>query len=140
MKTMTESQRETYAKLILALARDDREEIVRLHFGEMGALTRRKDPRIAYLFCTFYNDRNTPDICGDMNISQFIDWLQAQDPMVRVPEDYIFASRLSVLLRGMGNAFGVQMRMSKMWEQDAKKFLERREDAFRKDSISKGKA
>jgi hypothetical protein len=35
-------------------------------------------------------------VCGDMNISNFIDFLEARDPMVRLPEEYIFAARVSV--------------------------------------------
>ena len=33
------------------------------------------------------------------------------------------AGRLSLLLRGVGNAFGLQLRMSKLWEQEASVFL-----------------
>jgi hypothetical protein len=52
-----------------------------------------------------------------MNIKSFIDWLEAQDPMVQLPEQYLLAGRLSLLLRGVGNAFGISIRMSKMWEK-----------------------
>jgi hypothetical protein len=33
-----------------------------------------------------------------MNISNFIDFLEAKDPMVRLPEEYIFAARVSILV------------------------------------------
>jgi len=63
------------------------------------------------------------DICQGMNISTFIDFLEAADPMVQLPEAYLLATRMSFLLRGMGKAFGLQLRMSEMWKQEAQAFL-----------------
>lgn len=123
VKKLSIEDRIKFAKLILAHAREDKTEVVRIHFNELGVKTEKSDKEIAYLFSAFYNDRNTEDICQGMNISEFIDWIQAQDKMIKLPEDFIMASRLSILLRGMGNAFGLQIRMSKMWENDAKEFL-----------------
>lgn len=120
---MTTQERITYAKLIIALARDDRAEVQRIHFQEQGVVTKRNDPEVGYLFSAFYNDRDTPDVCKGMNIANFIDHLEALDPMVKVPEEYIMASRVSIMMRGMGKAFGLQLRMSKMWEQEARDFL-----------------
>ena len=37
---------------------------------------------------------------GDYNIATFIDHCQAQDPMIQVAEEYIFAARASLMLRG----------------------------------------
>jgi aarF domain-containing kinase len=99
---MTVQERINYAKLIIAHARNDKNEVVRIHFDEIGTQTLHRDPEIGYLMSAFYNDRSTPEICGDMNISNFIDWLQAKDPMVKLPEQYIMASRVNILLRGMG--------------------------------------
>ena len=31
---------------------------------------------VGYLFSAFYNDRNSKDVCGGMNIKTFIDWLE----------------------------------------------------------------
>lgn len=123
VKTMTVQERIVYAKVILALARDDRHEVVRLHFQEQGVVTKRSDPEVAYLFSAFYNDRDTFDVCRGMNLANFVDYLEARDPMVRVPEEYIMASRVSIMMRGMGKAFGLQLRISKLWEQEAAAFL-----------------
>lgn len=123
VKTMSVQERIIYAKLILALARDDRAEIERIHFQEQGVVTKKNDPRIGYLFACFYNDRDSPDVCGDLNIASFIDYLESEDPMVKLPEAYIMASRVNIMMRGMGKAFGLQLRMSKLWEQEAADFL-----------------
>ena len=123
MKTMTVQERIVYAKMIIALSRDDRPEIVRLYFEEMGTQTKRRDPEAAYLLASFWSDRNTPDVVGDRNIATFIDHCESLDPMVKMADRYLMACRASVLLRGMGNAFGLQLRISKMWKEDAEKFL-----------------
>ena len=123
VKAMTIEERIKYAKLIIAHYRRDKNEVVRIHFEEMGTVTTKRDVDTAYLFSSFWNDRNTPDVCGDMNIASFIDYLEAKDSMVKLPEEYIFAARVSVLLRGMGKAFGLNLRMSEMWKSEAELFL-----------------
>jgi aarF domain-containing kinase len=124
VKKMTLKERITYAKLILAHSRGDVDEIVRIHFHELGTKTKNLDKEVGYLMSCFYNDRDTDDVCRGMNIAEFIDWLEAKDPMVRVPEEYIFVSRVNLMIRGMGKAFGIKLRMSKLWEQEAKAFLD----------------
>lgn len=123
VKAMTVEERIKYAKLIIAHSRGDKKEIVRIHFDELGTVTKNRDFETAYLFSSFYNDRNTPDVCGDKNIATFIDYLESRDSMVKVPEEYIFASRVSILLRGMGKAFGLNLKMSEMWKGEAENFL-----------------
>lgn len=123
VKRLGVSERITYAKLILALAKDDKKEIVRLHFDEIGTKTKHRKEDIGYLMSCFYNDRDSADVCGDKNIGSFIDWLEAEDPMVQLPEAFIFCSRVSIMMRGMGNAFGLKMRVSKLWEDEARAFL-----------------
>ena len=123
VKAMTIEERIKYAKLIIAHSRGDKAEVVRIHFEELGTITKKNDFETAYLFSSFWNDRNTPDVCGDMNIASFIDYLEARDSMVKLPEEYIFASRVSVLLRGMGKAFGLNLKMSEMWKEEAEAFL-----------------
>ena len=106
---MTIEERIIYAKVIIAHSRGDKSEVIRLHFEEQGVRTKKMDPEIGYLFSAFYNDRDTEDVCQGMNIASFIDFLEAKDPMVQLPEAYIFASRVNLMLRGMGKAFGLQV-------------------------------
>eukprot|EP01041_Mallomonas_annulata_P007576 gene7576-15535_t len=123
VKTMSIDERIKYAKLIIAHSRSDVKEVVRIHFDELGTITKHRNEEIAYLFSSFYNDRMSSDVCGEMNIATFIDWLESQDKMIRLPDEYLMASRVNILLRGMGNAFGLQLRMSQMWAPDAMEFL-----------------
>jgi predicted unusual protein kinase regulating ubiquinone biosynthesis (AarF/ABC1/UbiB family) len=121
---MTLAQRITYAKLILAHSRNDKEEVIRIHFKELGTLTKYSRPDIAYLMSAIYNDRDTEEITQGKNIAEFLDWLESEDPMILLPEDYLFVSRVNLLLRGMGKAFGLKMKMSTLWEKEAKMLLD----------------
>jgi aarF domain-containing kinase len=123
VKTMSVENRIKYAKLIIAHSRGDKQEIIRLHFQEIGAKTKRNDPEIGYLMSCFYNDRDTEDVCKGMNIASFVDWMEAQDPVVELPESFIMACRMNIFMRGIGKAFGLQLRMSKLWEKEAQAFL-----------------
>mgnify|MGYP001810258289 CR=1 FL=1 len=123
VKRMTLDQRLTYAKLILAHACNDKDEVIRIHFKEMGTITKNMRGEIAYLSNSFYHDRDTPDVIGKYNIATFVDWLQAEDPMIRLAEDYLFAARVSIMIRGMAKAFGLRIRMSTLWEPEARALL-----------------
>jgi len=123
VKRISLEERIIFAKVIIAHARRDKEEVVRLHFDEVGTVTKYKNKEIAYLMSAFYNDRNTYDICGDRNIASFIDYCESIDPMVQLPENYIMLARSSLMLRGFGNAFGLELSVAELWYDDAVKFL-----------------
>lgn len=116
-------QRVIFAKLVIAISRDDKEEVARIFFDEMGAQTKYKDKDVAYRLCCFWADRDTDDILNGMNIADFLDDCEAKDPMISIPPDYLVAQRVSVLLRGMGNAFGLKVRTTDCWAQQAAEFL-----------------
>lgn len=123
VKRMTLPQRLIYARLIVAHASDDKSEVVHIHFKEMGNVTRNMRADIGYLMNAFYHDRDTPDILQGHNIATFVDWLEAEDPMIMLASDYLFAARVSIMLRGMAKAFGLQVKMSTMWEKEARDLL-----------------
>lgn len=123
VKTMTEEQRIKYAMMILAHSNNDKSEIIRLHYDVLGTKTKYRKEDIGYLMSCFYNDRDTDDVTNGLSIASFIDYLEAQDPMVQVPEDYIMACRVSIMLRGLGKAFGLRLRMAPLWAGEANAFL-----------------
>lgn len=126
VKHMSEKERIIFAKLVIAHYRMDKEEVVRISFDEMGAVSKYHIQEAAYLLSAFYLDRDTDDVCQGKNISDFVDWIEAWDPNVKAPEEYIMACRVSLLLRGMGSAFGIKFRMSEVWKEEAEKFLKSR--------------
>jgi len=44
-------------------------------------------------------------------MSEFLDWAEAQDPMVFTPPDYVMPGRVTLMLRGLANAFFIKLNM-----------------------------
>ena len=57
------------------------------------------------------------------NIQVFMDWMQAQDPVAAVPSEFVMAARVNILLRGIGAAFGLRMRVAPTWAPAAERLL-----------------
>ena len=104
------------------MANDDEAHVIRM-LKRFGGKTKYSKPDIAYKVAAFWNDRNTKDVMNGMNVQQFLDWAEAQDPVVEMSGSIIMPARVSIMLRGMGNAFGLDMRMSKWWEPMARQVL-----------------
>lgn len=122
-KELELKERVIIAKLIIAMARDDKKEIVRLFLDEMGGRTKYTNKDIIYRLNVFYFDRNSEDICQGMNIATFLDYCESKDPMVQAPLKFVMAARVGIMLRGLGNAFGIKLSMAKMWQKQCEKFL-----------------
>lgn len=126
VKRMTERDRVIYAKLVLAMHRDDRAEIVRLMKDEIGFRTRDMNEDVIYRTVVFWNDRDTPDVTMGKNVHLFAEWLDETDPVVHVNDEFIMCGRISFLLRGVANAFGLQVRMTDFWKDSAAAYLKSR--------------
>mmetsp|Transcript_40815 Transcript_40815/g.80089 ORF Transcript_40815/g.80089 Transcript_40815/m.80089 type:complete len:327 (-) Transcript_40815:180-1160(-) len=120
--------RVVFSKLIVALAEDNREEVVDL-FIAMGHRTKRMDRDILYRMAAFNLDRDSEDVTGEMNPMQFMDWLNNADPVVDMPNNWVMVGRLSVVLRGFANAFGIRPSMAKDWKPWALRCLEQQGSA-----------
>ena len=105
------------------MAREYKKEIVRIFLEEMGGRTKHCNEDIIYRLNCFYFDRNTQDICDGMNIATFLDYCEKIDPMVQAPLKFVMAARVGIMLRGLGNAFGIKLSMCKIWKDQAEKFL-----------------
>lgn len=123
--SMDVEKRIIFAKMIVAIHRDDKEEVARIFFDEMKAVTKHKKKDVAYKLCCFWCDRDTDDILEGRNIADFLDHCEACDPMINIPPDFLVAQRVSVLLRGMGNAFGLKIKTTDLWYDQARIFLEK---------------
>ena len=71
----------------------------------------------------FWYDRDTPDVTGGMNVHTFMEWLHEQDPVTSLPDEYVMPGRVSVLLRGMGAAFGIKIQTASAWAPHARALL-----------------
>lgn len=128
VKRWTLDQRLAYAELIAALAdvsagTGSPDEVVRAFSQELKMVTTRNDPDVLFRLATFWNDRNTKDVTDGRNLQEFQDWAEAEDPQVSVPNWPIMASRVSVLMRGMGNAFGLHLTTAETWAPYARRIL-----------------
>jgi aarF domain-containing kinase len=121
-KSFTDAERRQLAELIVALADDDRERIVQASTS-MGARTKRMDKDVLYRLACFWYDRDDADLMLGLNLSDFLDEMERRDPVTAVTERYMLAGRASILLRGMGHAFKIDMRMAPMWRATAEKVL-----------------
>lgn len=126
VKRLSESDRVLYAKLVLAMARDNRKEIVRLMTDEIGYRTKYMNEDIIYRTAVFWNDRDTDDVTMGMDIHHFVEYLNNTDPPVTVNDEFIMCGRVSVLLRGVANAFGLRVRVTDYWKEEAAAYLRSR--------------
>ena len=104
VKRVPEHVRVAYAKLTLAILAEDKDEIARLCQSDppegFGGKSRYADKDVAYRLAMFWNDRDTPDVTMGLNLQEFIDEMEARDPVVRAPADMVMIARVSILLRG----------------------------------------
>lgn len=123
VKRMALKDRIIYAKLILAINRDDRKEIVRLMTEEIGFKTKYMNEDIIYKHAVFFNCRDTEDVLEGRNVSEFMDYIEKVDPVEKINDEFVMVGRVSVLMRGMAYAFGMQLRVSEYWKDCAQDFL-----------------
>ena len=90
---------------------------------DLGVKSRYNKKDIQFRLVKFWNDNNSKEVTGGRNLQQFIDWIESQDPAENVPEDLVMPGRVSFLLRAIGNAFGIDLHMAKLWKPMAVKVL-----------------
>mmetsp|Transcript_9192 Transcript_9192/g.27672 ORF Transcript_9192/g.27672 Transcript_9192/m.27672 type:complete len:530 (-) Transcript_9192:75-1664(-) len=122
VKHLSLEARLLYAQLMEALRRDDREEIVRL-FAKMGFVSQKMDPECLYRRACFFHDRDSEDVTGGKNVQLFMEEVNKLDPVVSQSGEFILVGRMNFLMRGMGNAFNLSLRMSELWHPFAQRLL-----------------
>lgn len=126
VKRIPPESRVLYARMLKALAKDDEAELIRL-VEQGGYKTKYSRTDIAIRLMKFWHDTNSKAVTDGMNPQLFIDWCEAQDPVISVPSDFIMPGRVSVLLRGIGNAFGIDLQMAKLWLPIAEEVIQQSE-------------
>lgn len=123
VKSLEDKHRILYALFILALNKDDKDEIVRLYNKEMGIRTKDNIKDVLYRHAVFYHDRDTPEIMEGLNMHLFLEKLEKDDPVRHISEEYVMAGRVNMLIRGISKAFGLDLRMSDLWKFQAEEYL-----------------
>jgi aarF domain-containing kinase len=114
---------------------EDKMEIARLIQSAppegFGGKSKYNDPDVSYRLAMFWNDRDTPDVTMGLNLQEFIDAMEAKDPVVRAPTDMVMIARVSILLRGVANAFNVRLKVAKQWRGYAEEVLRKTDPDYR---------
>ena len=134
VKRVNKGARVAYAKLTLAILAEDKAEVARLLRSAppegFGGESRDNDVDVAYKLCVFWNDRDTPDVTGGLNLQEFIDEMEARDPVRVAPLEMVMIARVSVLLRGVANAFNVRLRVARAWAGYAEDLVRREDPSY----------
>jgi len=109
VKKWSDETRIGFAKMILAIAADDKQEITDVQY-ELGLRTKYMNPDVIYRLTCFYFDRDTPEITGGLNIHQLMTELESQDPMQQMIEEFVMAGRCCMMVRSIALAFGMRLR------------------------------
>eukprot|EP01066_Platyproteum_vivax_P013805 Platyproteum_vivax@DN6233_c0_g1_i2.p1 len=123
VKFITPDQQLQLARLIDALAVNNLEVAARIFSDDIGVKTTYKDPWALQSRALMCIDRDDTTILGGLNVQQFFEKLDTVDPVVSMPDDYVMAFRLSLLLRGMGYVLGYPVSTAKAWHKLALKVV-----------------
>lgn len=122
MKQLPKETRIDFCKLIIALADDDRNEIIRL-MKKLGYKSRDMDEDNIYLYAKVGYDQDNYELLGGKHIQVFMEELQAKDPIEALPRDLLMASRASIMLRGLAHSLHQSRSVAKAWKPIAEKVL-----------------
>ena len=122
VKQLTKRQRLQLCKLTIALANDDKEEVVRV-MTESGFRTKRMDADIVYLYSKVSFDEDNARITNGLHIQEFMEYLDAKDPVEHLVKDFVMVSRVTILLRGVAHALQQGRSVAKVWKPIAERVL-----------------
>lgn len=126
VKVLTRDERLLFCRLIVALADNNKEQICNL-LKEAGYKSKKMDPDIMYKFARVGYDEDNKELTEGKHIQLFMEHLHDNDPVEHLPQQYIMASRVSILLRGLGHAVHQSRSVAKAWKPIAVKALEEAE-------------
>ncbi|KAI9142294.1 ABC1 family-domain-containing protein, partial [Paraphysoderma sedebokerense] len=124
VKVLTREQRLQIAKIIIALAKDDKEAVIQQLYS-MGFQTEKMDPEVAYKNAVILFDRDDKVTTEGYNIQQYLEVLAKRDKVVRSPDFAFMAGRVSVLMRGLGTLLNPDrpVKIAKIWVPYAEQAL-----------------
>ena len=123
VKHLNLEQRLKFARMIVALNVDDRKRVVQALL-DLGHRTKYCSEENLYTMAKLIYDSNDKErLKGYTNIQALLDDLQAQDPVVKVGEDYVLVGRVCIMLRGLGHILKQPRSTSDVWLPLAKRLL-----------------
>jgi aarF domain-containing kinase len=122
VKRLSKETRHLFAKLLIALDDENKEEVVQL-MQEAGMRTKRMDPEVLYLFAKVGYDEINDKILEGKHVQLFMEDLEARDPIIQLPTELLMASRCSILLRGLACALHQNRSVASTWRPIAERVL-----------------
>ena len=78
---------------------------------------------VFYLYAKANYDKISDEITGGKHVQLFMEDLEARDPIVQLPKEFLMASRCSILLRGLAHALHQERGVAKAWRPIAEQVL-----------------
>lgn len=122
MKQLAKETRRLFARLVIALADDDRDQIVAL-MKEAGMKTKNMDPDVFYLYSKISYAEINDQILKGKHVQNFMEELEQRDPIVQLPKELLMVSRCSLLLRGLAQAMHQNRNVATAWRPIAERVL-----------------
>jgi len=119
---LSKKTRIIFCKLIVALAEDNRAEIVRL-MKEAGYKSKYMAEENIYKYAKVGYDEDNDALTGGDHIQIFMEKLQSKDPIETLPRSLLMVSRCSTMLRGLGHAVHQSRSIAHAWKPIAEKVL-----------------
>ena len=124
MKALSKEDRLLMCKIIVALADEKKEEVIRL-MKEAGYKSQNMNNDVIYLYAKVSYDEDNDELTGGKHIQLFMEDIQAKDPIEALPKDFIMVGRISVMLRGLGHALHQPRSVAKAWKPIAESVLKK---------------
>lgn len=122
VKVLSKKDRILFCKLIIALNEDNRSDIVRL-MKEAGFKSKFMNEDNIYRYAKVYYDEDTPELTWGLHVQVFVEQLEAIDPIIEIPDEFIMIGRASLMLRGLAHALHQSRSCAKAWRPLAEKVL-----------------
>eukprot|EP00944_MAST-04C_sp_MAST-4C-sp1_P001039 g1039.t1 len=123
VKTLSLEDRLKIAKLIVALGKGDKNEIVQVMVNDHQLKTKYMDPYVIYKLAEVGWNRDDMEITEGKNIQLFLEYLGERDPVVDNNDELIMASRMCVMLRAMSMALRYPIEPAVIWLPFAKELI-----------------
>ena len=122
VKSLSKEERHLFAKLIIALADENSDDICAL-ITEAGYKSKNMDPEVMVLYAKAAFDDDSREITGGLHIQLFMEKIQERDPIVSLPTVFVMVSRCSLLLRGLAHALKQSRTIAHAWRPIAERVL-----------------
>ena len=91
---------------------------------EAGFVSKNMDPEVIYLYAKVGYDQDNAKLTGGQHIQMFMEDLEARDPIIQLPRDFIMVSRATLILRGLCHALRQSRSIAREWRPIAERVLE----------------